>query len=153
MCTGKSMGYYAEKFGRILMAGALLAGGAILAPAQDTSNTKPDNTKVNKRDRAEGEPTADQQKNNKSDRETAKQIRKALMNDKSLSTYAHNVKVIVQNGTVTLKGPVRSDEEKKTVEAKAAEVAGASNVKNEISIVSADSSSKHMKSKTPKSEP
>ncbi len=119
MCTGKSVGYYAEKFGRILMAGALLAGGAVLAPAQDTSNTKPDNTNVNKRDRAEGEPTADQQKNNKSDRETAKQIRKALMNDKSLSTYAHNVKVIVQNGTVTLKGPVRSDEEKKTVEAKA----------------------------------
>ena len=96
--------------------------------------TKPDNTKVNKRDRSKAEPTADQQKETKSDRELAKNIRQAIVKDKSLSTYAHNVKVIVDHGTVTLKGPVRTDEEKKTVEAKAAEVAGATNVKNEISV-------------------
>jgi osmotically-inducible protein OsmY len=50
------------------------------------------------------------------------------MKDKSLSTYAHNVKIVSQNGVVTLKGPVRSDEEKLNVEAKAAEIAGRDNV-------------------------
>src|SRR5262245_58571372 len=116
-------------FGRILLAGALLTAYAAVAPAQETS--KPDNTKVNKRDRNTNEPTADQQKNNKPDRETAREIRKAIQTDKSLSTHAHNVKVIVQNGTVTLRGPVRSEEEKKTVEEKAAAVVGESNVKDE----------------------
>jgi len=56
------------------------------------------------------------------------------MEDKTLSTYAHNVKVIAQNGKVTLKGPVRSEEEKKTVEQKATDVAGAGNVTNDLSI-------------------
>ena len=56
------------------------------------------------------------------------------MDDKSLSTYAHNVKIISQDGMVTLKGPVRSDEEKKTIEAKAAEIAGSGNVKNQMSV-------------------
>ncbi len=123
-------------FGRILMAGALLTASAAFTPAQETP--KPDNTKTNKQDAA----TADQQKNNKPDRETTKEIRKAITDDQSLSTYAHNVKVISKHGTVTLKGPVRSDEEKKSIEDKAAAVAGASNVKNELTIMSADSSKK-----------
>ena len=94
-----------------------------------------DNTKVNERDRSKDEPTADQQKEHRSDMDVAKQIRQALVNDKSLSTYAHNVKVIVKDGTVTLKGPVRSDEEKRTVEAKAAEVAGGSDkVSSELQV-------------------
>ena len=97
-------------------------------------STKADNTKVNQRDRSKAEPTADQQKENKSDRETAKEIRRAITKDKSLSTYAHNVKVISENGSVTLKGPVRSEEEKRAIEAKAAEVAG-KNVNSEISVV------------------
>jgi osmotically-inducible protein OsmY len=42
-------------------------------------------------------------------------VRKAIVSDKALSTYAHNVKVVAQNGTVTLRGPVRSDEEKAKV--------------------------------------
>ena len=126
--------------GRILLAGTLLTAGAALVPGQDKSNPKPDNTKINQADRQAGEPTADQQKNNKPDRETAKEIRKSIQSDKSLSTYAHNVKVIAQNGTVTLKGPVRSDEEKKIIQEKAAAVAGASNVVNDLTIVSADSS-------------
>jgi osmotically-inducible protein OsmY len=56
------------------------------------------------------------------------------MKDKSLSTYAHNVKIITQNGRVTLKGPVRSEDEKKTVEAKATEVAGENKVTSELDI-------------------
>jgi len=56
------------------------------------------------------------------------------MEDKSLSTYAHNVKVITQNGMVTLKGPVRSEEEKRAIEAKAAEVAGGDKVTSEMDV-------------------
>jgi osmotically-inducible protein OsmY len=80
------------------------------------------------------EPTADQQKNNRSDRDITQQIRQALMNDKSLSTYGHNLKIITQNGKVTLKGPVRSADEKQAVEAKAAEVAGENKVTSELAI-------------------
>ena len=83
-----------------------------------------DNTKVNERDRAANEPTADQQKNNRTDLDLTKNIRKSIMDDKSLSTYAHNVKVISQNGTVTLKGPVKSDDERKAILAKAVAAAG-----------------------------
>jgi osmotically-inducible protein OsmY len=55
--------------------------------------------------------------------------------DKTLSTYAHNIKVIAKNGEVTLKGPVKSAEEKQTIEAKAAEVAGGPDrIKSEIEV-------------------
>jgi len=105
------------------------------APAQTTDPAQPDNTKTNKRDRSPGAVTADQQKMNGSDRELSKKIRQAIIADKSLSTYAHNVKIISQDGIVTLKGPVRSDAEKTTIEAKAAEVAGgADKVKSEIAV-------------------
>jgi osmotically-inducible protein OsmY len=90
---------------------------------------------VNKRDRDPGEPTADQQKMNAADRNLTAKIRSSLIADKSLSTYAHNVKIIAQDGTVTLKGPVRSEEEVKTVLAKAVEVVGRTGkVINEMSI-------------------
>ena len=93
-----------------------------------------DNTKVNERDKSAGEPSADQQKNNRSDRDITQQIRSSITKDKSLSTYAHNVKIITQNGQVTLKGPVRSDDEKKAVESKAAAVAGADKITSELDI-------------------
>jgi len=120
-----------------------LAGALCLAPihlgAQQESSPAADNTKVNKRDRSNAEPTADQGKNNISDRETMRQIRKSLMDDKSLSTYAHNVKVIAQNGKVTLKGPVHSEEEKRAIEQKATEIAGPGNVTSEITVKTAKS--------------
>jgi hyperosmotically inducible protein len=90
--------------------------------------------KVNERDRSKDEPTADQQKNSRSDQDITQQIRQSIMKDKSLSTYAHNVKIITQNGQVTLKGPVRSEDEKKTVEAKATEVAGENKVTSQLDI-------------------
>jgi hyperosmotically inducible periplasmic protein len=93
-----------------------------------------DNTKMNQADRND-QPTADQQKNNRSDRELTQHIRQAIMEDKSLSTYAHNVKIISQNGVVTLKGPVRSDDERRAIEAKANEVAGKDKVVNELTVV------------------
>jgi len=112
---------------------SLLLGGAGLWAQQDASPTPsadpsttaaPDNTGVNKRDRNAHPATADKQKENKEDRELARQIRKSLMQDKSFSTYAHNIKIIAQDGMVPLKGPVKSEEEKQSIEAKAAEVAG-----------------------------
>ncbi len=114
-----------------LTAAAILSAGPVGLNAQQP---QPDNTKTNERDRAKSEPTADQAKNNVSDRELMRNIRKALVDDKSLSTYAHNVKVIAQNGKVTLKGPVRSEEEKNTIEQKAAQVAGPGNVTNELTV-------------------
>ena len=108
--------------------------GATWVIAQDATAVPADNTKVNQRDQNASEPTADQQKNKTSDRDMTQQIRKAIMKDQSLSTYAHNVKIITQNGQVTLKGPVRSDDEKRVVEAKAAEVAGPNNVTSQLDV-------------------
>ena len=115
----------------------LMAVGCWAAPQQEPA-TQPDNTKMNQRDRDQAQPTADQQKENRSDRETASQIRKSIVSDKSLSTYAHNVKIIAQNGTVTLRGPVHSEEEKQIIARKAAAVAGKQNVKNEIEVTGED---------------
>lgn len=104
--------------------------------AQSTDpQPKPDNTAVNKRDQTPGEATADQQKMNAADRDTSAKIRRTVMADKSLSTYAHNVKIISQNGTVTLKGPVRSDDEVKSIVSKATDVTGsADKVINQMSV-------------------
>jgi osmotically-inducible protein OsmY len=101
-----------------------------------TSHAEPaaDNTGINKRDRKDSEPTADQQKNDKTDLDLTAQIRRSIMKDKDLSTDAHNVKIIAQDGKVTLKGPVASSSEKKVVEEKAAAVAGSGNVTSEIEI-------------------
>jgi hyperosmotically inducible protein len=100
-----------------------------------TPEVKPDNTKVNKRDRNPGEATADQQKMNAADRSLTAKIRKSVMADKALSAYAHNVKIISQDGIVTLKGPVRSDDEVKSIVAKAVEVAGSPDkVVNQMSV-------------------
>jgi hyperosmotically inducible protein len=121
----------------LLCAGLLLASGVVgFAQEPSTQQASPpaDNTRVNERDRSQNEPTADQQKNNRSDRDITQQIRQSIMKDKSLSTYAHNVKIVTQDGQVTLKGPVRSKDEKQSIEAKAAEVAGDGKVTSELNI-------------------
>lgn len=97
---------------------------------QDPQQTPPDNTKQNK----DQSPTADDQKMNPADRAITQKIRKALHDDNSLSTYAHNVKIITQDGKVTLRGPVRSEEEKARIEAKAVAVAGPGNVTNQLEV-------------------
>lgn len=78
--------------------------------------------------------TADQQSNVPSDLDLTKRIRRALAADKSLSTYARNVKIITSGGKVALTGPVRTVEEKKAVEAKAAEIAGGEHVVSQLSV-------------------
>ncbi len=115
-----------------IVSAALICGAFV--PLSSAQTPEPDNTKVNKRDRSKAEPTADQAKEHRSDRETMQTIRKAVTEDKSLSSYAHNVKIIAQNGKVTLKGPVRSEEEKRAIETKAVEVAGEGNVTNDLTV-------------------
>jgi osmotically-inducible protein OsmY len=112
----------------------MLGGAWVVAQDSATQNAPADNTRMNQRDRNANEPTADQQKDNRSDRDITQQVRQSIMKDKSLSPYAHNVKIVTQNGQVTLKGPVRSDDEKRAVEAKAAEVAGQDKVTSELDI-------------------
>jgi osmotically-inducible protein OsmY len=119
------------------MALALLFTLPVWASPQTTAQTPPDNTKVNQRDRAKTAVTADQQKENPADRAITQKIRQSLMKDKGLSTYAHNVKVITMDGQVTVKGPVRSEGEKRTVLAKATEVAGEGKVTDQITITPA----------------
>lgn len=113
---------------------AAMAGTMGFAQSPAQSSSQADNTAVNQRDRNKAEPTADQQKENSSDRETARKIRQSIVKDKSLSTDAHNIKIIAQGGTVTLKGPVKSEQEKQTVEEKAAAVAGKDKVTSEIQV-------------------
>jgi hyperosmotically inducible protein len=113
-----------------------------LRAAPRVQQTQPDNTGSNKGDRATGAQTADQQSNDKADLERSQQIRRAITSDKTLSTYAHNIKVITKNGKVTLRGPVRSEQEKAAVEAKATSIAGAANVVSEVTVAPAKSSTK-----------
>jgi hyperosmotically inducible periplasmic protein len=107
---------------------AALSVTLVAAPLPQTKEA--DNTSANK----QSGKTADDQKETAQDRKLSQQIRKSLSKDKSLSTYAHNVKVISANGTVTLRGPVRSEDEKAAIEAKAKEVAGVSSVMNELTV-------------------
>jgi hyperosmotically inducible periplasmic protein len=109
----------------VLLASVVLATGLSVASGQE-----PDNTKANR----QPQTTADQAKNNKSDLTLEKQIRRAIVKDKQLSTYAHNVKIVARDGKVTLRGPVKSDAEKTSVEQKATEIAGAGNVTNELTV-------------------
>jgi hyperosmotically inducible protein len=101
---------------------------------QHASQTAPDNTK---RNQDQSQPTADQQKMNTPDRTITQRIRKSIHQDQNLSTYAHNIKIVTQGGKVTLRGPVRSDEEKAALEDKAVAVAGKGNVTNQIEVAPA----------------
>ena len=119
----------------VLLAAILAFGPAVLlrswSSPQNASQPAADNSKQNL-DRSA--PTADQQKANAADLKTTQEIRKSIMADKGLSMYAHNVKVITQDGKVTLRGPVRSAGEKANVESKAAAVAGKENVTSRIDV-------------------
>jgi hyperosmotically inducible periplasmic protein len=104
------------------------------APTQEDPQSAPDNTKMNQGDADKSADTADHQKATPEDREMSKKIRSSIYQDKSLSTYAHNVKIISRNGSVTLRGPVRSDDERADIEAKAAAIAGQGNVHSELRV-------------------
>lgn len=115
---------------------ALLLCVPVAGAAQTSTppSPAPDNSKVNERDRQPGATTADQQKSSKGDLEITRKVREAIVKDKSLSTYAHNIKVVTQGGVVTLRGPVRSSDEKNAIETITAQIAGEGNVRNELEI-------------------
>ena len=116
-------------FPAFALAAGLLIGSGSAVYAQDSS-TKPDNSAQNKSTNT----TADNQSNAKADRLLAANVRKAIVADKDLSTYAHNVKIIVHDGTVTLKGPVKSEDEKQKVNNDAAGVADPSKVVDQLTV-------------------
>ena len=127
---------------KLIVASAAIAIGLAFAPLpshaaqSDPGMTavKPDNTKINQRDRNDAEMTADKQGSAKPDREITREIRRALMRDKGLSTYAHNVKIITKNGLVTLKGPVKSEQERQAVLNAATTAARARDITDEMSV-------------------
>lgn len=101
---------------------------------QPAANTAADNTGKNVRDRSDAAVTPFDQSENEADRTLTQRIRQAVVDDDSLSTNAKNVKIISQNGAVTLRGPVKNEEERKKVVAKAQQIAGEKNVDNQLEI-------------------
>jgi len=134
-----SMKQTAKGRNSMLLGASLLMGLALFATPKigysASPQNKADNSKMNKGDSNKDATTANQQKMNPSDRAITQKIRTEIMKDKSLSTYAHNVKIITQGGKVTLKGPVRTNDEKSAIEAKATAVAGDGNVTSQIEVV------------------
>ncbi len=101
------------------------------APA---TGVQPDNTKVNERDRNTAALTPGDQKENQSDLKITQQIRQSVMANDSLSFTAKNVKIITAGGKVTLRGPVKTTEERNAIEAAARKVAGVAQVDNQIEV-------------------
>jgi hyperosmotically inducible protein len=109
---------------------ALLCSAMALAPSTALAQSAPDNSAQNKSQTT----TADNQPNAQADRTTTAAVRKALMADKGLSTYGHNVKIITKNGTVMLKGPVKSEEEKQKIAADVASVVSPDKITNSLMV-------------------
>jgi hyperosmotically inducible periplasmic protein len=95
----------------------------------------PDNSAINVRDRSRGAVTADSQSSSKNDLELTARVRRAIIKDKSLSVMAQNVKVISTDGQVTLRGPVKSDQEKNAIVSDVQGVAGVIGVDDRLEIV------------------
>jgi hyperosmotically inducible protein len=123
----------------LAIASALILGLQASAQSADDASVhsiSADNTTNNRVDPSNGTDTADAQKNDAADARLTQQIRQRVMADKSLSSYAHNVKIVTINGTVTLNGVVRSEQEKSSIEMKAASAAGKERVIDELKIAS-----------------
>lgn len=121
----------------IFIAGILPMGQVFAAQSSEDRSTeyKADNTGKNQRDVRSDELTAQDQSNFKSDIEVTRSIRKALMSEKNLSTSAHNVKIIVAQNAITLKGPVKNSNEVETVIAKAKATAPKMEIINQLEVI------------------
>jgi hyperosmotically inducible periplasmic protein len=117
----------------LVLSSALLGLGTITM-AQDERPVAPDNSAVNVRDRAPDAMTAGEQSNAKSDVELTREIRRAVVKDDSLSMLAHNVKIVANNGAVTLRGPVKTEQEKVAIANKAEQIAGPNKVDNQLEV-------------------
>jgi hyperosmotically inducible protein len=118
----------------IIVLGALIAFSAgAIAQSPVATGDRADNTATNVRDRGDTTKPTDQS-NAKQDIQVAATVRRAIVADKSLSTKAHNVKLVANSGAVTLRGPVENDAEKTKVEAIAKGVAGVTTVNNDLDV-------------------
>ena len=117
----------------LALTSALLSFGPAVM-AQDSSVVAPDNSAVNARDRNPNAMTADQQTNTTTDVELTRKIRRSVIDDHSLSMMAHNVKIVAANGNVTLRGPVKTEDEKNAIASKAQAIAGADKVDNQLEV-------------------
>jgi hyperosmotically inducible periplasmic protein len=117
----------------LVLSASLLVLGTV-ANAQDSAPVAPDNSAVNVRDRSPAAMTSGEQSNAKSDVELTREIRRAVVKDPSLSMLAHNVKIVTANGNVTLRGPVKTEEERTAIASKAQEIAGADKVDNQLEV-------------------
>jgi hyperosmotically inducible protein len=106
-------------------------------PPTSVNETKPppaaDNSGVNVRDRQPDAKTPISQNENAADVKTTADIRRRIV-DKQFSINAQNAKIITQDGKVTLRGPVKSQEEKDALGAIATDIAGAGNVDNQLDV-------------------
>jgi hyperosmotically inducible periplasmic protein len=113
---------------------ATIASLAIAAFALANAQTAADNTRQNSSDPINKAATADMQKNDQEDLALTRQIRASVMADKSLSTYAHNIKIVSINGNVTLNGVVRSQKERDAIEVKTKTIANNGSIINNLKI-------------------
>jgi osmotically-inducible protein OsmY len=123
----------------LFVAQELSAQASSPSSANSADAAAPDNTRTNRQMTSStgGALTADNQKEDSSDLQLTKRIRQSVVADKSLSTYGHNVKIVAVNGTVTLNGVVRSDQEKSAIASKAEKVAGKTHVVNDLKVAPA----------------
>jgi hyperosmotically inducible protein len=99
-----------------------------------SDSTEADNTQRNSSEQNKDTNTAEKQSSSKDDLALTQKIRQAVMKDGSLSMNAKNVKIIAQNGKITLKGPVESQQEKDAIATKAGEIAGKDNVDDQLEV-------------------
>jgi len=118
----------------LVLAGCSSQTGRVNRDETSPAATDADNTARNQRDRDASTQTSGDQAENPADREISANIRRAVVADDSLSTNAHNVKIITSNGMVTLRGPVKSAQEKAAIEAKAKQVSGVTRVDNQLEV-------------------
>jgi osmotically-inducible protein OsmY len=113
-------------------------GGTAETSNESNPRADADNTARNVRDKSEETKTPLDQGENEQDLQISANIRKAIRADDSLSTNAHNVKIVTNAGTVTLRGPVENANEKNVIEAKAKQVAGVQRVENLLEITASN---------------
>jgi hyperosmotically inducible protein len=99
-----------------------------------SDSTEADNTKRNAAEESKNTDTAEKQSNNKDDLALTQKIRQEIMKNGSLSMNAKNIKIIVREGKVMLRGPVDSQQEKDTIGTKAGEIAGKDKVDNQLEV-------------------
>jgi hyperosmotically inducible periplasmic protein len=119
---------------RTLLALTCLSAFSLAALAADDKKAEPDNTATNERDRSGETKTSGDQSNSSADLKTTQAIRQALMKDGELSTTAKNIKVITSNGQVTLRGPVKTAQEKSKIDQVAKSAAGGAKIDNQLDV-------------------